>query len=55
MIVKDHLKESGLFRILSLKTALNKGISQKLKEEFPNIVVLKRPELNYSTDLLDNN
>jgi hypothetical protein len=33
---------------------VNRGISQKLKEEFPNIAVLERPELNYSLDLLDN-
>jgi len=54
MVVKDHLKEPGLYRIISLKTALNRGISQKLKEEFPNIAVLERPELNSSLDLLDN-
>lgn len=54
MIAKDHLTELGLSRILSLKTALNKGISTKLHAEFPNVTILGRAELNYSLDLLDN-
>ena len=55
MIAKDHLTESGFSRVMSLKTALNRGISPELKEEFPNIIILSRPKLNYSSDLLDNN
>ena len=55
MIAKDHLTEEGFLRVISLKTALNRGISQKLKEEFPNVTILSRPKLNYSSDSLDNN
>ncbi len=55
MIAKDHLTESGFLRIISLKTALNWGMSAKLKEEFPNVTILSRPKLNYSSDFLDNN
>ena len=55
MITKEHLKESGWLRILSLKTVLNKGVSKKLIKEFPNIIILSRPEINNTTKLLDNN
>lgn len=55
MIAKDHLTEEGFFRVISLKTALNRGISPKLKEEFPNVTILSRAKLNYSSDSLDNN
>jgi hypothetical protein len=54
MTAKDHLKESGFLRILTLKSALNRGLSSKLREEFPNLVVLSRPKLNPSLDLLNN-
>jgi hypothetical protein len=40
MIAKDHLTEEGFLRVISLKTALNRGISKKLKEEFPNVTIL---------------
>ena len=55
MIAKDHLTDEGFFRVISLKTALNRGISPKLKEEFPNVTILSRAKLNYSSDSLDNN
>lgn len=40
----EHLTEEGLLKILGLKTFLNLGLSDKLKEAFPNIVPISRPE-----------
>src|SRR5262249_33446082 len=34
---KEHLTEEGLLKILGLKHSLNKGLSLKLIEAFPNI------------------
>jgi hypothetical protein len=43
MARKEHLTESGLNKILSLKSALNLGLSEELKTAFPNIIPIKRP------------
>ena len=40
----EHLTEEGLLKILGLKSFLNLGLSNKLKEAFPNIVPISRPE-----------
>ena len=38
---KEHLIEEGLIKIVSLKAAFNNsGLSEKLQEEFPNLVPL---------------
>lgn len=41
---KEHLSEKGLIKILGLKSSLNKGLSEKLIEAFPNIIPVNRPE-----------
>lgn len=38
---KEHLTEIGLTKIVNLKASLNLGLSEKLKEFFPNIVADK--------------
>jgi hypothetical protein len=43
MYKKEHLTESGLHKILSLKSVLNLGLSDKLKAAFPNVVRMERP------------
>jgi BarA-like signal transduction histidine kinase len=43
---KEHLTQDGLEKIVSIKSALNLGLPDKLKEAFPRVVPLVRP--NYS-------
>jgi hypothetical protein len=40
---KEHVTTEGLHLILSLKASLNRGLPEKLKAEFPNIVLAQRP------------
>ena len=42
----EHLTEEGLNKILNLKASMNKGLSEQLKELFPNVVPVQRPELD---------
>lgn len=41
---KQHLTQAGLEQILALKCNLNKGLTDVLKEAFPNIVPVDRPK-----------
>lgn len=38
MTRKEHLTEAGLNRIVSIRAELNKGLSEQLKQEFPNVL-----------------
>ena len=40
---KEHLTHEGLLKILSLKSALNKGLSKNINDIIKNIEVLERP------------
>ena len=40
---KEHLTEKGLYKILSIKGSINKGLSEGLKAYFPNITPVIRP------------
>jgi len=42
---KEHLQKEGLYKILSIKSVLNKGLSDKLKAIFPNVKVIDKPIL----------
>lgn len=42
MCSKKHLTKEGLLQIVALKASLNKGLSDQLKEAFPNIIPIKR-------------
>lgn len=44
---KQHLTSKGFEKILSLKYNLNKGLPDKLKKAFPNIVPVNRPEYKF--------
>lgn len=44
MTNKEHLNEEGLLKIIGIRASLNKGLSDKLKVSFPNIV----PAVKYS-------
>jgi len=48
MLCKKHLTTKGLEKILSYKTAMNFGESDKLKLLFPNIISIKRPLVEIS-------
>ena len=40
---KEHLTEEGIQKIISLKSALNKDLSESLKLAFPTVPVMTRP------------
>ena len=40
---KVHLTPEGLRQIVAIKAAMNLGLSEKLKEEFPDVVPVVRP------------
>ena len=48
---KEHLSISGLEKIISIKASVNKGLSNKLKAAFPNIIPVKRPFVESSSIL----
>lgn len=43
MLNKQHLNLSGLQTIVNIRAAINKGLSAKLKEYFPNTVPMVKP------------
>lgn len=53
MVNKKHLTSEGLEKILSYKTAMNFGESEKLKLSFPNIVSMERPILKSTNPKLN--
>jgi hypothetical protein len=40
---KEHLTEDGLYKIVSLKASINKGLSEELQAAFPQCVPAPRP------------
>ena len=54
MLNKEHLNKKGLQKILNLKASLNKGISESLSYYFPDIIKVKKPNVN-TTKNIDNN
>jgi len=46
MLNKKHLQEEGLNKILSIKSVLNNGFSDKLKAAFPSVKTIDRPVLD---------
>lgn len=49
----EHLTKDGLEKIVSIKASMNKGLSEKIKIEFPNITPVQRPEVDISYLVLD--
>jgi hypothetical protein len=43
MYHKEHLSSEGLQKIIGIKSAMNKGLSDKLKIDFPNVIPVQRP------------
>jgi hypothetical protein len=52
---KEHLKQAGLYKILSIKSVLNKGLPDKLKAAFPNVKPMDRPLLEVVNTPLNPN
>jgi hypothetical protein len=48
MLEGKHLTIDGLKKIVSIKTVLNKGLSDKLKNAFPNPNIIVRPQAKQS-------
>ncbi len=44
---QEHLTQSGLLKLIKIKSTLNKGLSDKLKENFEKRVQVKRLEFNF--------
>ena len=44
---KEHLTEEGILKLLSLKSSLNLGLPENLKNAFPNIVPVDRPKYEF--------
>ena len=42
----QHLNKEGIIKIINLKASLNKGLSDKLKIDFPNIIKVERSKVN---------
>lgn len=53
MANKEHLTLGGLEKIVSIKGAINKGLSDKLISAFPHVKVLIRPEFVVSKEKLN--
>ena len=49
---KEHLIEQGFYKILAIKASNNKGLSSELKAVFPDIIPVKRPNVE---EILINN
>lgn len=44
----NHLTEKGLLATVGLKSAINLGLSEKLRAAFPNFVPVTRPEFKFN-------
>ena len=46
LINKEHLTPEGLLKIIAIRASINNGLSESLKEAFPRIIPVMRPERN---------
>ena len=44
---REHLTEKGLLKLIGLKSSLNWGLSDSLKEAFPNVTLVNRPDYKF--------
>ena len=42
---KEHLTTSGLRELVSIRSAMNKGLTEKLEMTFPNTIPVQRPSV----------
>ena len=43
---KEHLTQEGFMKIIAIKASMNRGLSEKLKLNFPDVVLVERPKVN---------
>jgi hypothetical protein len=43
----EHLNKDGIIKIINLKAVLNKGLSDILKINFPNLIKIERSKVNF--------
>lgn len=48
MSKKEHLNIEGLNKVIKIKSALNKGLTPLLTQNFPNITLMERPTRKFS-------
>ena len=53
MINKEHLTEIGFNRLLSIKSVFSKGLSDTIKEIYPDVIPIEKPQHKVSSSLLD--
>lgn len=46
LVNKEHLTPEGLRKIIAIRASINNGLSEALKEAFPDIIPVVRPERN---------
>lgn len=46
LINKEHLTPEGLLKIIAIRASINNGLSESLKEAFPSIIPVIRPNRN---------
>lgn len=49
MVNKEHLTLNGLEKIVALKASMNRGLSDKLKTAFANLIAKTRPLVQNKT------
>ena len=47
----EHLNPEGLQNFVNIRASINLGLSDKLKEAFPETVPVKRPRVNFSENI----
>jgi hypothetical protein len=40
---KEHLTIEGLRKVVAIKSSINRGLPQELREQFPDIIITTRP------------
>ena len=43
---KEHLTQEGLIKIIAIKASMNRGLSEKLKLDFPDVYIVERPKVD---------
>jgi len=43
LVNQEHLTPEGLRKVISIKASINKGLSEPLKEAFPDVIPAARP------------
>ena len=49
MLNKEHLTKDGLIKIVAIKASMNRGLSDRLKLAFPDVVPVERPRVENPT------